>query len=1721
MPNRWSTWFRKVFSSSYAHQRRSSLARRNRLNLAEFLESRRLLSTTTTDYYAGIVTSTLPIPGSGIPATETFTQSPTSVAISAPTAAPQQIGEATASAAHLTIVATFDSSITSSRDATTIQTIEQTINGVISEYEAAFSDPITVNITFKDLGPQTTIGLAQSNTMYFQISYSNFLSMLTDIASTSNDINKTTALAHLPKTSTDPVLGETIMNIKYANLAALDGRVSGFPSTVSIDISQCNLDRTTINPNKYKYDLAAVAAHEIDEVLGLGSNIGHQFTKKDNNGLILPEDLYRYDQSGNRSPSTDTSAKAYFSLDGTTRLAQFNQNSGGDYGDWATGSVPHVQDAFCTPGVIIYPNVEFVALDVLGYHFNPLAPNVTTNPTSQSSDSGQTVSFTAAANGIPMPTVQWQFSIDGGKSFADVPGATSTTYSFAATAAQNGYEYQAVFTNPGGQATTTPATLTVRSAATITVTTLSDTETQGQTTLRDAVEQADMEPGNNNTITFASSLSGTITLAQGPIFITNSMTITGLGASHLTIDGGWDGVANDNVGFQVFIISNSTANVTISGLTIAHADPSVMQGGGGAITNSGNLTLANDTISGSSGVGIATVGECTSSNVTIFGNSGVGVYNGVTWTSSDDTISGNSGGGIYNGGTWTSMNDTIARNSVGPAGGGVENMGTWNSTNDTISGNSAFYGGGVRNDAKWTSTNDTIEGNKGGVGGGVGNYSIWTSSGDTISDNNASGSGGGVSNDTSGRWNSSGDTISGNSTNGDGGGAANNGWCLSTNDTIAGNSATNDGGGVLAGLSWTSINDTIAGNSATLGGGIANLGFGDGLYSLNTIVCGNTGGNLYGNPVVNTTLSNQISGDVAQILSTDANGEPLLANNGGSTMTIALVTGSPVIGNAVPVAKLAHNLAAGATTMNVADGTFFAAGQVLLVDNEIVTVSGVSGTSITIRRAASGGTSHNSDTSITLAYDQTGALRTANDIGAVEKVVPPSTPPTITIDPTSQSIPLGQTASLTAAASGNPTPTVQWQISTNGGKFFSPIPGAISTTYSFSVTAAQNGNQFQAVFTNSQGHATTTPATVTVLPALTSPTITTNPTSQTVASGQNVTFSAVASSNPASTVQWQVSTDGGKTFASIPGANSTTYSFAATAAQNGNKYQAVFTNSQGHGTTTIAILTVLISPTVTTNPNSQSIPSGQAVTFAAAAGGNPIPTVQWQVRTNGGTSFVSIPGATSTTYSFVVAAAQNGNQYQAVFTNSQGHVTTTAAALTVLTTPTITTNPTSQIIPSGQTVILTAAAGGNPTPTVQWQVSTNGGTSFAAIPGATATTYSFAVTAVQNGNKYQAVFTNSQGHATTTPATLTVLISPTITTNPTSQSIPSGQTVTLTAAAGGNPTPTVQWQVSTNGGTSFAAIAGATSTTYSFAVTAAQNGNKYQAVFTNSQGHATTTPATLTVLTTPTITTNPTSQSIPSGQTVTLTAAASGNPTPTVQWQVSTNGGTSFTAIPGATSTTFSFAVTTAQNGNKYQAVFTNSQGHATTTPATLTVLTSPTVTTNPISQSIPSGQTVTLTAAAGGNPTPTVQWQVSTNGGTSFAAIPGATSMTYSFAVTAAQNGNKYQAVFTNSQGHVTTTPATLTILTSPTITTNPTSQSIASGLTVTFSAAAIGNPAPTVQWQVSTDNGKTYVNIAGATSTTYSFTVTAVQKGNKYQAVFTNSLGRATTTPALLTIS
>lgn len=272
----------------------------------------------------------------------------------------QELESRTMLSTHLTIIPTFASNITS--DAKAPQ-IEAAINAAIKVFETDLSTPITVRILFEEGS-----GLGSSNTNFDTVSYSAYLSALKAHATSANDAS---AIATLPSGSKNPVNGGGSIDLTNPNARALGFSTSGgSDSTITLNTSICNLTRSSVNSNKY--DLQSVAMHEIDEVLGTGSELdGYNNGDPTPTGAVEGDDLYRYAKAGVRSFSTSASAAAYYSIDGgKTLLGRFNQSQDGDFGDWFSengGNVPQVQDAFATPGVIPYYNVELTRLDVLGY----------------------------------------------------------------------------------------------------------------------------------------------------------------------------------------------------------------------------------------------------------------------------------------------------------------------------------------------------------------------------------------------------------------------------------------------------------------------------------------------------------------------------------------------------------------------------------------------------------------------------------------------------------------------------------------------------------------------------------------------------------------------------------------------------------------------------------------------------------------------------------------------------------------------------------------------------------------------------------------------------------------------------------------------------------------------------------------------------------------------------------------------------------------------------------------------------------------------------------------------------------------------------------------------------------------------------------------------------------------------------------------------------------
>lgn len=690
----------------------------------------------------------------------------------------------------------------------------------------------------------------------------------------------------------------------------------------------------------------------------------------------------------------------------------------------------------------------------------------------------------------------------------------------------------------------------------------------------------------------------------------------------------------------------------------------------------------------------------------------------------------------------------------------------------------------------------------------------------------------------------------------------------------------------------------------------------------------------------------------------------------------------------------------------------------------------------------------------------------------------PTVAPTIGTQPASQTVLEGATATFSVTASGTAPLAYQWK---KGG---TAITGATSASYTTPATVlADSGSSFTVTVSNAAGSVTSSAATLTVNPA--PPTITTQPSGVTVTAGSTATFNVAATGTAPLTYQWK------KGGSAISGATSTSYTTAATSlADNGASFTVTVSNAQGTATSNAAILTVQAPPVFTTQPaGSTTVTAGASVTFVAAATGNPTPTFQWF---KGATI---LTGQTAATLTIPSATLADAGSYTVTATNTLGSATSSAAVLVVNQSPVFTIQPASQTVVAPASVTFTAAASGFPAPTYQWQ---KGGV---AIVGATNATYTIATTSLADAATYTCVATNTLGSATSNGAVLTIQVPPAITTQPTGTTVTAGASVSFTVVATGTPAPTYQWQKS---GVN---IAGATSATYTITSTTLADAGAYTVVVTNAAGTVTSAAAALTVNAPPAITIQPANQSVVVGQTATFSVTATGNPAPTYQWR---KGGVT---IAGATGSSYTTSVTViGDSGSIFDVVVTNSLGSVTSNSATLTVNpapAAPTITTQPMSQTVAAGSPVTFSVVATGTPTPTYQWQ---KGGVN---IAGATGSSYTISSVVSTDAGSYTAVVTNTQGTVTSSAALLSVLYAPVITTQPASQTVSQGTNVTFSVIADGNPAPTYQWRF---NG---TPIAGATGATH--TINSVGSGNSgtYDVVVTNSQGSVTSNAATLTVT
>ena len=210
-------------------------------------------------------------------------------------------------------------------------------------------------------------------------------------------------------------------------------------------------------------------------------------------------------------------------------------------------------------------------------------------------------------------------------------------------------------------------------------------------------------------------------------------------------------------------------------------------------------------------------------------------------------------------------------------------------------------------------------------------------------------------------------------------------------------------------------------------------------------------------------------------------------------------------------------------------------------------------------------------------------------------------------------------------------------------------------------------------------------------------------------------------------------------------------------------------------------------------------------------------------------------------------------------------------------------------------------------------------------------------------------------------------------------------------------------------------------------------------------------------------------------------------------------------------------------NGYQFRCVVSNIFGTVEriveSNPATLTVICTPVITTQPKAQTAAAGETATFKVVASGTGL-TYQWQYSTDYGKTWHDKAGSTKATHTVTVKASYNGYLYRCKVTNSAGTVTSSKVRLTVSgVKPKILSQPAAKTAAAGESVTFKVVAAG-VGMSYQWQYSTDGGTTWKNKSGATSASYTVTAKASYNGIQYRCKVTNSIGTATSNPATLTV-
>ncbi len=367
--------------------------------------------------------------------------------------------------------------------------------------------------------------------------------------------------------------------------------------------------------------------------------------------------------------------------------------------------------------------------------------------------------------------------------------------------------------------------------------------------------------------------------------------------------------------------------------------------------------------------------------------------------------------------------------------------------------------------------------------------------------------------------------------------------------------------------------------------------------------------------------------------------------------------------------------------------------------------------------------------------------------------------PAIETQPVSATVQEGGTATFTVKAGGTGL-SYQWQYrtSSSGSWKNATAEGNKTATLKVPATAGRSGNQYRCHITNAGGTVNSKAVTLTV--TLNKPAITTQPKSVSAAAGNTVSFTVKASGSALSYQwQWRASSGGSWKDSTLEGCKTATLKVKATEARSGYQYRCVVKNSAGSVNSSAATLTVTQNkPSITAQPKSVSAAVGSTVSFTVKASGAGL-SYQWQYRTSstGTWSNSGLTGNKTATLKVEAKESRSGYQYRCVVKNSAGSVRSSAATLTVVTKPAITTQPKNVSVSAGMTASFTVkASGGGLSFQWQWRSSSTGAWKDCTMEGSKTATLKVPATKARNGYQYRCVITNLAGSVNSKAVTLTV-----------------------------------------------------------------------------------------------------------------------------------------------------------------------------------------------------------------------------------------------------------------------------------------------------------------------------------------------------------------------------